>query len=104
MFKRLLLIGTLAALLAAAKTYTFTISSAAQAGGAQLQPGQYSLKVDGAQAILVDQKGQRVETNASVESSDRKFNQTAVVSTNADGITRLSSIQLGGTTFKVVFQ
>ena len=84
------------------KTYTFTISEKAAAGAVQLKPGEYHLKLDGTQVMLI-KDGKQIETTATVESGDRKFDATAIVSSSADGSNRILSIQLGGSNNKVVF-
>jgi len=104
MVKRIVMFGLLAVALASAKTYTFTISDSAQAGNVQLKPGDYHLKLDGAQVVLMDEAGRQLDAAATVEESDRKFGQTSVATSDVDGIHRLDWVQLGGSTHKVVFQ
>ncbi len=86
------------------KTYTFTLSSPAQAGDVQLKPGEYKVKVDGSQFVLTDQAGHRIETNATMETADHKFTQTSIAMTNENGGPRIVSIQLGKTNSRIVFQ
>jgi len=104
MLKRIVMFGLLAVALASAKTYTFTISDPAQAGNVQLKPGEYHLRLDGTQVALMDEGGHQVDAAATVEESDRKFGQTSVSISDVDGIHRIESVQLGGSTHKVVFQ
>jgi hypothetical protein len=107
MFKRIALLALLVLLglsLASAKTYTFTVDDPIQAGSVQLKPGDYSLKVDGAQIELMDNAGHRIDVTATVEAADQKFDHTAVFFSSADGTNRLQSIQLGGSKTRVVFQ
>ena len=86
------------------KTYTFTLSSPAQAGDVQLKPGEYKIKLDGSQFMLTDQRGHQIETTATVENVDHKFTQTSLMIRNEDGGPRIVSIQLGNTNSKIVFQ
>lgn len=104
MIKRIVMFGLLVVALASAKTYTFTISDPAQAGTTQLKAGEYRLRLDGAQVVLIDQGGRQIDAAATVEETDRKFDQTSVTTSDVDGIRRIESIQLGGSTSKVVFQ
>jgi len=104
MFKRIALLALIAASLVSAKTYTFVVSEPTQAGTAQLKPGEYSVKVDGSQVVLVDKGGHQIEAIAKVEASEQKFNLTSVCTSKEDGTPRIEWIQLGGTRTKVVFQ
>ena len=103
MLKRIMGLTLLVVCLAFAKTYTFSVSTPAQLGNALLNPGEYSLKVDGEQVVLIDSHHQRIETNATIETSDKKFPQTSVLMTTAESVARIESVQLGGTDKKVVF-
>jgi hypothetical protein len=87
-----------------AKTYTFTLDHSAVAGTAQLKPGEYHLKVDGAQVVLIDKDGKQIDTTAMVETAERKFDATAIATTDADGTNRLLSIEFRGSRSRVVFQ
>jgi len=104
MFKRLAIVVLLAAAVVSAKTYTFTISSATQVGSVQLKPGEYKLKVDGSQVVLTDIGGNRVDTNVTIEAAGKKFAQTSVSTSNTDNGARIISIELGGTSNRVVFE
>jgi len=104
MFNRIAVLLLVAVSFASAKTYTFGVSSTAQVGTAELKPGDYKLKVEGTQAVLMDRTGRQIEATAQVESRDRKYSQTAVTSSTESGITRIRSIELGGSNYKVVFQ
>ena len=108
MFKRFTILALLSALLLSAKmgtkTYTFSISNQAIAGNAQLKPGEYHIKLDGAQVVLTDKSGLRIDTTATVETAERKFDQTAVATAKESGTDRIIYIELGGSSNKVVFQ
>jgi hypothetical protein len=107
MLKRLAIVSLLALLgvsLASAKTYTFSVSEPAQAGKAQLKPGEYSLKVNGPQVVLMDKMGRPIDTTVKVETADRKFDQTVISYSKADGMNRIQWIQLGGSKNKVIFE
>jgi hypothetical protein len=110
MFKRttILALVLVSALLAGSKTsvktYTFSITDRAVAGNAQLKPGEYHLKLDGTQVVLTDKYGNRIDTTATVENSGRRFPDTVVFGSKADGANRILSIELGGSKSKVVFE
>jgi hypothetical protein len=69
-----------------------------------LKPGQYSIKLDGSKVMLKDSEGRQIDTTAKVETADRKFEQTSVVVSTKDGVTRIGSKDLGGSNERVVFQ
>jgi hypothetical protein len=92
--KSLLLIGTLAlAGIASAKSYDIVLSAPAKAGSVQLAAGEYSLKVQGSNAIFTNvETGKSVTAAVKVENGAKKFEQTAVDSTG----NQIKSIELGG--------
>lgn len=90
--------------LASAKSYTISLSDSCKAGEAQLQPGQYTLKLDGNKVVLIDRTGRSIEVTAKVETVERKFDQTAVAISRADGGSRIQWIALGGSKSRVVFE
>jgi hypothetical protein len=96
--KSLLLIATLAlAGIASAKSYDITLSVPSRAGNVQLAAGEYSLKVQGSNAIFTN-----VQTRKSfiaivkAEPARKKFDVTAVFSDNKDGDSHITSVELGG--------
>lgn len=74
------------------------------AGAAQLRAGEYSLKVNGSQVMLIKKDGKQIETTAKLETADHKFEQTAVGSSAVDGTNRITFIELGGSPYRVTFQ
>lgn len=92
--KSLLLIGTLAlAGIASAKSYDIILSAPAKAGSVQLAAGEYSLKVQGSNAVFTNVgTGKSVTAVVKVENGARKFEQTAVDSTD----NKITAIELGG--------
>ncbi len=101
--KKFGMLALLGVSLLSAKTYTITVTNSAKAGAAQLKPGDYKVKVDGSQAVLMDRKGHTIATAAKVETSDHKYGETSIASSSADGTNRIESIQLAGTHDKIVF-
>ncbi len=104
MLKRLAIVALLGISPVSAKTYTITLSDTCQAGAVQLKPGQYTLKLEGTKVVLIDRTGRSIEANAKVETADRKYDQTAMTFSRADGANRLQSITLAGSKSKVVFE
>ena len=109
MFKRLAVIALLFGVLLAsaktgAKTYTFSISDKAVAGNTELKPGEYHVRVDGSQVVVTDQYGKQLDITGTVETADHKFDVTSALCTMGDGTYRLVSVELGGSTDKIVFQ
>ena len=104
MFKRIAMLALVAVSLVSAKTYHFAVSDPAQAGTAQLTAGEYRLKLDGSQAVLMDKTGHQIDTGVKVEEAERKFDHTAVTTTQENGTVRIESVELGGSNKRVVFQ
>ena len=109
MFKRLAAIALLfgVVLVSAkigAKTYTLTISEKTVAGNTELKPGEYRIRLEGAQAVVTDQNGKQLDITGTVETAEHKFDVTSAISTKAEGTNRLVAVQLGGTSYKIVFQ
>jgi hypothetical protein len=104
MIKRVLLASVMAVSMLGAKTFTFKLSEASQAGSTQLAAGQYRLKVDGTAVALLDGDGNPVTASPKVEESSSKFDHTAVHASKVDGKARIEEITLGGTKTKVVFR
>jgi hypothetical protein len=101
--KSLLLIGTLAlAGIASAKSYDIVLSSATKAGSVQLAAGEYSLKVQGANAVFTNvETGKSFITAVKSEQAGKKFNQTAVDTSNSNGSDQITAIELGGSSTKL---
>jgi hypothetical protein len=96
--KALLGVGILGlSTLAMAKSYDVVFDQAASAGAIQLEPGQYGLKVDGANAIFKDSRsGREFTVPVKVENGDKKFDATAVESVKQGSSEKILSIKLGG--------
>jgi hypothetical protein len=90
--------------LACAKTYTFTLNDPARAGSAELKPGEYGLKLDGSQVVLMDRTGRRIETAVRIEDTNRKFDGMVMNISKADGTNRIHWVGLKGSKKKVVFE
>jgi hypothetical protein len=105
--KSLLCAGTLALAsltLAHAKSYDFALAKTVQAGNVQLKPGQYTVKVQGGNAVFTDaQSDKRFTAPVKIENGAIKFGVT-MVDTDKQGATdQLRSIELGGSTNTLEF-
>jgi len=105
--KSLLIAGglTFASLsVASAKSFDVFLSARAMAGNTELKAGDYKLKVDGSQAVFTDAGSSRTVTvPVKIENSAKKFGQTAVESTNENGMENIHAIDLGGSTTRLEF-
>jgi hypothetical protein len=101
--KSLLLIATLTlAGIASAKSYDIILGAPAKAGSVQLAAGEYSLKVQGSNAIFTNiQTGKSFTTAVKAEDAGKKFNATAVFCDNKDGDSHITSVELGGSSTKL---
>jgi len=89
--------------IASANSYDITIDAASKAGSVMLAPGNYSLKVKGANAIFTDENGKKITAPVKVENADKKHDMTAVESTKTNDGEKIQSIELGGSTETLEF-
>jgi hypothetical protein len=105
--KKLLLAGvlSLASLtIVSAKSYEIVLSSPTKVGNVQLKAGQYSLKVQGSNAIFTDvETAKSYTTPVKVENSDTKFNETKVQTSKQGETEQIQEIDLGGSKTKLGF-
>ena len=87
-----------------AKSYDIRIPAPLTAGSVQLPAGDYNLKVDGTNAILTSVDHNKTYTTAvKVETAEKKFAQTSVLTDNSNGASRIKAINLGGSTTTLEF-
>jgi hypothetical protein len=87
-----------------AKSYEIILSSPTKAGNVQLKPGQYTLKVNGNNAIFTEVNSSKsYTTSVKVETTEKKFDDTRVQSTKDGDADRIEEIDLGGTKTKLGF-
>ena len=87
-----------------AKTYDIVLSNPTKVGSVQLKPGQYKLKVEGANAVFTDATSSKsVSTPVKVETGDKKFDDTRVQSVKDGDTDRINEIDLGGSKTKLGF-
>jgi hypothetical protein len=83
--------------IASAKSYDLHFNSPTKVGATELKPGDYSLKVEGSQAIFTNEDNrQSVTVPVKVAQRDKKSEYTTVESTNEGGMDIVHSIDLGG--------
>jgi len=85
---------------AAAKSYSFTLTAATKAGTVNLKAGDYQVELKGTQAIFTNADGKTIKVDAKVEQAAKKFDIT-LVDAGSNGV--LKEIDLGGTTTKLEF-
>jgi len=86
--------------MASAKSYDIVFSDPVMAGNLQLQAGQYSLKVEGSNAIFTDQKTYQSFTAPikKIDNAPKKFDETMVDTNKKGNVDLLQSIDLAGST------
>ena len=102
-----LLAGTLALAslsVARTKSYTFDLSTPAEAGTLQLRAGEYSVKLDGSNAVFTDMAtSQEFTTPAKIGHAGKKHEYTAVELLQQNGGEKITAIELGGSTETLEF-
>jgi hypothetical protein len=89
---------------AGTKSYSITLPVAAKAGSLSLAAGDYSLKIDGANAIFTEPRTHKTfSAPIKIETATRKFNYTAVETAPEGGEERITSIELAGSTTQIEF-
>ena len=74
----------------------------ARAGSVQLAAGEYSLRVQGSNAIFTNvDTGKSFTTAVKSEDAGKKFNATAVDTSSKDGTDQITAIELGGSSTKL---
>jgi hypothetical protein len=86
------------------KSYLITFRNDVKAGTATLDAGEYKLVVDAPKVRFTEvQSGKSVEVDATINTTETKFDNTAIVSQQVDGKTQITEIQLGGSKTKITF-
>ena len=74
-------------------------------GSAQLPAGEYTLKVDGSNAVFTNvESNKSVTTPVKIESADKKFAVTSVETNQEGDAQHIKDIQLGGSTTSLYFE
>ncbi|HEY3835999.1 MAG TPA: hypothetical protein VGL72_05490 [Bryobacteraceae bacterium] len=88
------------------KSYRIVINDVCKVGETEFQPGEYKVTVDGSSKVRFTavRTGKSIEVDGNVESSGSKFDHTAISSKVVDGVSRLSTIQIGGSKTQIAFE
>jgi hypothetical protein len=89
---------------AGSKSYDITFAAPAVVGSLTLAPGEYRVKVDGANAVFTDVHSHKTFTTAvKLETGSKKFQMTGVDATREGKTDHVLAIELGGSTTKLDF-
>jgi hypothetical protein len=105
--RSLLLLGVLAMSIlpiASAKSYTIAFTGLTVVGSTQLPAGEYTLKVEGSNAVISSVDNDKsVTVPVKIENADKKYGFTAVETTQKGDARQITDIQLGGSKTKLEF-
>lgn len=102
--KTLLLFAVAGLSIASAKSFTVMVPDQATVNGTPLAAGEYKVSVNGASVTLLERNTKNVvQANATVQTADRKFDNTSILSKTVDGKNEIDEIDLGGTKTKLEF-
>jgi ABC-type glycerol-3-phosphate transport system substrate-binding protein len=110
MFKKLLLMLAVVALIASAGTvpsggrYAITLFEPAVVQGTVLKAGDYRLNLAESKLTIIADNGKKaLEVTVKVETEDKKYDITSVQFETVSGKPVISEIRLGGTKTKLIF-
>jgi len=87
-----------------AKSYEIVLSNPTKVGSVQLKAGQYTLKVQGSNAVFTSvDTAKSFTTPVKVETGETKFDETKVQSSKQGDTDQLKEIDLGGSKTKLGF-
>jgi hypothetical protein len=90
--------------MANAKSYSIAFASPTMVGSARLAAGEYSLKVEGSNAVFTKvDNNKSVTAPVKIESIDKKYDETAVVTIRKGDAQHVTVIELGGSKTKLDF-
>jgi hypothetical protein len=91
--------------IASAKSYGIAFSSPTMVGNTQLPAGQYTLKVEGSNAVITNDEDnyKSVTVPIKIANVDKKYDETAVVSIQRGDAQHVTVIELGGSKTKLDF-
>ena len=104
--KSLLMIGALgisSLAFAGTKSYTITLNNPTKAGGMELQPGDYKLKVEGSQVVF-SRDGQEFMAPVKVQAGAHKFVNTMVETQHEGDMDSIKAIDLAGSSTVLSFE
>jgi hypothetical protein len=89
----------MASLASAASSYKVNLPSDLLAGGTKLKAGDYTLTLEGKQAVFKKGK-ETIQIPADIEKNEKKFSDTTL---ELDGA-KIQAIDIGGTDMKITFR
>jgi hypothetical protein len=105
--RSLLLLGVLAMSflsIASAKSYNIAFTGPTMVGSTQLAAGEYTLKVEGSNAVFTNvDSNKSVTAPVKIENADKKYGVTSVETTQEGDAQHIKDIQLGGSNTKLDF-
>ncbi len=85
-----------------AKSYSISLSNETKAGNVELKPGDYTVKVDGTNAVFTSSNGEKAgSVPVKIESTDKKFDNTSIITTKNGNTDEIKEIDLGGSKTKL---
>jgi hypothetical protein len=108
MTKKSLILGGLLSIstlcVAGSKSYDVTFAAPSTVGNVTLSPGDYKVKVEGANAVFTDTRSSKsFSTAVKLETAAKKFHFTAVDASKEGKTERVNAIELGGSTTRLDF-
>lgn len=86
------------------RTYDLVVWNAAKAGDVQVDPGEYKVKIEGANAVFTGaQTGKSFTVPVKVESAEKKYRQTEILSTKQGETEQINAIEFGGSKTELEF-
>ncbi len=90
--------------MAYAKSYDLIFSTPVKAGNLDLNPGEYSLKVEGNTAVFTNVDSEKSYTTpVKIENVAKKHDVTAVETNDRSGVNQIQKIELGGSATDLEF-
>jgi len=87
-----------------AKSYEIVLSAPTKVGAVQLKAGQYTLKVQGSNAVFTDVDTSKTYTTpVKVENGNTKYDETKIQSSKQGDTDLVQEIDLGGSKTKLGF-
>jgi hypothetical protein len=88
-----------------ASDWTFTLLAPAKAGALALNSGEYKISMRGSVAVITDKKSEKSYTvMAKAMDGENKFDNTQIATSKRDGELKITSLSIGGTKTKIVFE
>ncbi len=98
-----LALSTLTAGSVSSKTYEINLSRPAKVGTTQLKAGRYRLVLEGTQATITEAGKSKaaVTVPVKVQESDKKFEDTRIITSKDGDVDKIDEIDLGGSKTKL---